>query len=402
MDLQLLSFVNEWVFWVSSFLVVYPYIVYPTLLLILNRMLARNSGTAEQPKSPESEVRVTMIVSAFNEERSIRLKLDNALQTDYSPELFEVIVISDGSSDGTDDIVNGFAAEHANVRLLRINEQSGKTFGLNKAVPIARGEIIIFSDANAMYKPDAVTRLVAGFNNPDVGYVVGSALYHDDDVEAVNISEGLYWRYELWIKSLESDYYSVVGGDGAIYAIKKPLFRELSTIDISDFVNPLQIVASGYKGVFLSEARSFEGGASNFQEEFKRKRRIVNRSWGAIVRHMHMFNVKEHGKFLFMLISHKIVRWYSGFFVFLALFSSLMLSWKSSSDFYLIAFAFIMLSIVIALIGWICDKNRLTMPKLVYLFYYFYLVALAGTLGIIDDFRGTSYAIWSHGRSDNY
>lgn len=396
---MLLSTVNEWVFWISSFLVVYPYIVYPAILVVLNRIVPRSVSRDDDAKAINTDAKVTMIVSAFNEERSIGQKLENAMRTEYSQRLFEIIVVSDGSTDKTDSIVGDFAKSHPNVKLIRISEQSGKTHGLNVAVPQATGDIVVFSDANAMYQPDAIGRLVEAFKDSDVGYAVGSALYHDEDVEAVNVSEGLYWKYELWIKSLESKFHSVVGGDGAIYSIRKPLFRELSKIDISDFVNPLQIIASGYTGVFLSEARSYEGGASNFREEFKRKRRIVNRSWGAVVRHMHIFSPKSHGKFLFMLVSHKMIRWWSGIFVLLALFSSLMLAWKAESGFYFMMFASILLTLVIALVGWFCDRRDLQMPKLVYLFYYFYLVSIAGFLGILDDIKGTSYATWTHGRN---
>lgn len=394
-----LSTVYEWVFWISSFLVIYPYIVYPLILVVLNRIIPRRIGRVDNAIDSNSDLKVTLIVSAFNEERSIRQKLENALQTEYPPQLIEVIVVSDGSTDKTDSIVSDFAKSHSNIKLIKIPDQSGKTHGLNVAVPQASGEVVVFSDANAMYQPDAIGRLVAAFNDPEIGYAVGSALYHDEDVEAVNVSEGLYWKYELWIKSLESIFYSVVGGDGAIYAIRKPLFRELSSIDISDFVNPLQIIAAGHAGVFLSEARSYEGGASNFHEEFKRKRRIVNRSWGAVVRHMHIFSPKSHGKFLFMLFSHKVIRWWSGILVLFAMFSSLMLSWMSGSGFYLTMFVSIFLTIVIALAGWHCDRRDLPMPKLVYLLYYFYLVSIAGSLGILDYIKGTNYATWTHGRN---
>ena len=129
-----------------------------------------------------------------------------------------------------------------------------------------------------MCASNALLRLVEPFSGTSVGYSVGSALYHNTEERAVNISEGLYWKYEFWIKKLESDYYSVVGGDWAIYAVLCDLYRPLEEIDIIDFVNPLQIVAAGYWGAFLPEARSFEDGTEEFADEFRQKRRIVNRS----------------------------------------------------------------------------------------------------------------------------
>ena len=385
-------------FWVSSFLVIYPFVLYPLVLLFLNNILARLNQVPQASHGDVAASSVSLIISAFNEEFVIGQKLDNALSLDYPRDLLEILVVSDGSTDGTDTIVKRYAAADGCIKLVRMNKQSGKTLGLNEAITYAKGEIVVFSDANAFYDKDAIKHLVSPFSCSEIGYTVGSAHYHDNEAGDVNVSEGLYWKYELWIKKLESQFFSVVGGDGAIYAIRRKLYFPLSPIDISDFVNPLQIIAAGYKGVFLSDAKSYEGGTDEFADEFKRKRRIVNRAWGAVRRHIGLFSVSANFRFLFMLVSHKVIRWWSSAFVLVALFSAGILAVDGSGVLYTLLFFGICSTVITSIIGWRMDKAGLQMPKIVYLIYYFYLVGVASLLGILDDFRGKTQSTWTHGR----
>ena len=298
----------ELVFWLASVLVVYPYLIYPLLLRVLCAFRP-SPGAARTTSS--THPRVTLVISAFNEAGAIKGKLDNALALDYPPDRLEVIVASDASSDRTDEIVLEFAARDSRVRLIRQEVRRGKSAALNLAVAAASTDIIVFSDANAMYDPAAIQQLADGFADPKIGYVVGAALYSDADGNRARESEGIYWKLELFLKGLESRYDSVLGGDGAIYAIRRHLFRNLLDDDISDFVNPMQIVAAGYRGTFNPAARCYELAGETFAKEFRRKRRIVNRSWRAVRRHGRQLNWREHGRFLFMLLSHKVIRWFA-------------------------------------------------------------------------------------------
>jgi len=386
------------IFWTAAFLVIYPYLVYPVLLLCINRVRAvfqkqkklRNSLVEEQDFTWPA---VSIIIAAYNESAVIGKKIENALELDY-PGVLEVIVISDGSTDDTAAIVQAYVDSHANVNLINMESQAGKTVGLNTAVPTAVGDILVFTDANAMYANDALTKLIDPFKSSSVGYTVGSALYVEDEVAAVNNSEGFYWRYELAIKKLESDFYSVVGGDGAIYAIRAGLYSQLAKYDISDFVNPLQIISKGYQGIFVAESRSYEHGTNEFFDEFRRKRRIVNRSWGAVRRNLKLFSVKRHKRFLFMLISHKVIRWWSFPLVVLAAIAGGFVALKTTSVFYAILVSGICATMLFAFIGWRLDKAGKDMPRPFYLLYYFYLISFAGLLGIADELRGSRQATW--------
>lgn len=386
------------IFWISSFLVVYPYVIYPIILLlsIHARSLWRPDGNLSPGRLPSSTAAaesITMIISAYNEEAVISQKIENALSLVYSGD-FEIIAISDGSTDSTVQKIKNFTDQYPQVKLVELDEQVGKSMGLNIAIPQAAGEIIVFTDANAMYDKHAISKLAEPFSDENVGYTVGSALYSDYDDAAVNDSEGLYWRFELFIKNLESRFCSVVGGDGAIYAIRKSLYTKLSSIDISDFVNPLQIIAAGYKGRFVPDALSYEGGTEKFSDEFRRKRRIVNRSWGAVRRHFGIFKLRRHAQFIFMLASHKVIRWWSFLLVLISLCSSFLIFYLSFSQLYGFLFCLIAATLLIAFVGWRLDRAGTNIPRPVYILYYFYLVSIAGMLGIVDDIRGFNYATW--------
>jgi len=360
------------VFWIASALVVYPYVIYPLLLMALGR---KNGVTATNSQAPQHSI--TLLISAFNEADVIDEKLRNSLSLNYPVELLRVVVVSDASDDGTDEIVNSWSQKDARIRLFRQEQREGKTAGINAAIDTIDTDLIVFSDANAIYETDALRHMEARFSDQEVGYVVGSALYVETDADAVKDSEGLYWQYELKIKQLEANFESVVGGDGAIYAIRRPLFWPLASNEINDFANPLQIVANGHRGVFSAAARCYEYAADAFEQEFSRKRRIVNRSWRAVTAHWAEFNWREHHRFLFCLVSHKVIRWWCLPLILLAQTAALLLLITSGSWVYGLAFVVISVSFVLAYIGRVLDRGGIAMPRIVYLLYYFYFVNLA-------------------------
>ena len=164
-----------------------------------------------------------------------------------------------------------------------------------------------------MYEPDAIRKLVRNFADPNVGYVVGQQRYEKDCAE-ISVAESLYWKYESWLKERETRLGSVVGGDGAIYAIRRSLFKPLRPDDISDFTLPLMIVADGFRGIYEPEAICYERTASSFGGEFRRKIRIVNRSLRAVTRVPQVLNPFRVGVFSLQLFLHKVLRWFAPFF----------------------------------------------------------------------------------------
>ena len=337
---------------------------------------------------------VSLLISAHNEAAVIRKKIENSLQLNYPESLLEIIVISDCSSDATDEIVSGYADGH--VWLIRQNQRLGKSSGLNLAVPQVRGEIIVFSDANAMYRPDAIHNLVQHFVDPKIGYVVGNARYMQSDCSQSARSEGLYWRLETWLKSKESAFESVVGGDGAIYGIRRELYSPLLPTDINDFLNPLQIIERGYRGLFDSSIVCYEEAADTFAQEFRRRVRIVSRALNSVRRAPGVLNPFHNPRHWWLLLSHKIMRWLAPFFLVGALLASLALS---AASFYRWAAAVQIVFYLVALIGW-STQNRPETPKLVSLAFYFCVVNLASFIGCIKCFRGDLSATWMPHRTE--
>ena len=378
------------IFWLSVGIILYVYFGYPLLLLLLARKRHLESG--DQAALP----RTTMLISAYNERAVIAEKLRNTLAFDYPRDLLEVIVISDCSDDGTDEIVKGFAS--SGIRLVRQKERLGKSSGLNLGVQQATGQILLFSDANSMYRPDALRKLVRHFSDPGVGYVVGNCAYREAGEQPSSAqSEGLYWKLETWLKEKESDFGSVVGGDGAIYCIRRQLFSPLRATDINDFLNPLQIVVRGYHGVYDRTAVCYEDAGDRFEKEFHRKVRIISRSLNAVRRAPKVMLPWSQPRHWLALVSHKVLRWLVPLFQILVLLSSVTL-WQEPFYRWMIWGQCLFYALAVA--GWAVERSRKA-PKIAYLSYYFCLVNLASLLAIVKFARGTLSPTWQTIRHEN-
>ncbi|MHC4269630.1 MAG: glycosyltransferase family 2 protein [Planctomycetota bacterium] len=380
-------------FFISLAIIVYVYVGYPCLLVILNFVIVRKKkGLVEGRVEPF----VTLIISAFNEEKCIKEKIENSLLIDYPNGKFEVIVVSDASTDDTDKIVRQF--ENRGVCLVRQENQHGKTTGLNLAMPKANGELIVFSDANAMYQKNAIRKMVKHFNDDRIGYVVGEARYRDANHTVASKSENIYWQYEIKLKKMESRIHSVVGGDGAIYAIRRELYEELLTTDINDFVNPLQIIAKGFRGIYEPGAICWENTAGSFTKEFERKVRIVNRSFSGLLRMRSVLNPFKTGLFSLEILSHKLLRWMVPYFLIIMLVSLLgifvyntkTLQWGATP---------LILFVWCAYIGYLFADDYKVWP-IFYYPYYFLAMNIASLIGVFRSLRGNIQTTWVSSRVD--
>lgn len=373
----------------------YVYIGYPALLYLLNK-ICKHKAIDKADITPK----VAMFVSCYNEEDVIEAKINDCLALDYPKELIEFIFISDGSEDNTDDIIRTY--EGQGIKLVRQEGRLGKTSGLNLGMQETQAEIIVFSDANAMYDPHAIRKLVRNFNDPEIGYVVGAALYTDGDQNAAASSENAYWEYEMAIKKMETNLHSVVGGDGAIYAIRRKLYITLEREDINDFVNPLQIIDQGYRGIFEPEAKCFEETAGNFEKEGNRKERIVNRSFRGLMKVKSVMNPLKTGFFSLEVVSHKLLRWLIPVFFFIAAAGSIILSLCGVYAFHFISIIGITF-LWLALAGYYQtqkDPSGNSTKAIFYYPYYFMLVNIRSLFGIISALKGNIQVTWSSPRAD--
>lgn len=354
---------------------------YPLLLWLIVRV------RGERPVLKGAELPpVTLIISAFNEAGVMRQKLENALALDYPAGRLEIVVISDASSDGTDDIVREYAPR--GVRLARQPERRGKTAGLNAVVPGAAGDVVVFSDANAMYACDALRMLVRNFSDPGVGCVTGEARYTETASTAADAGERAYWKYEIQLKRLETAVGSMVGGDGAIYAIRKQLWEPLPDNAINDFLNPLQIASRGWRTVYEPEAVCFEETAGHMSIEYRRRIRIVSRSWRAVFQAPAVLNPFRVGFFTVSVISHKVLRWLSGPLSLAALATLAVILVKSS--------AATRLTLGIAAVGTaVIALTFAPFRRAAQLGIYFGILALASVVGVLKGTIGRVSGTWT-------
>lgn len=381
----------EITFWTLLVLVAYVYAGYPVLLFILAHLnRPRKSDLVENAGDPPT---ISLLISAFNEEDCIAEKLENSLALNYPADRINIVVISDASDDQTDSIVDGFAEQ--NISLLRMTERGGKTLGLNAAIERSVADVIVFSDANAHYQSDAVKALAAPFTDASVGAVVGESSYVDAD-SGSGQSESLYWRYETAIKYWESATGSVVGGDGAIYAVRRALYRPMAAADLSDFVNPLEVVRAGSRCVYEPAALSYEDTADNYSKEYRRKVRIVNRAWRALWKMRGMLNPIHFGYFSLKLWSHKVLRWLVPVFLGALLFLNLILFTKAAV--YAVTLMAQLVFYASAFIGY-TRRRRHEQPAAFRIPYYFCLVNFAAAVGLIELMSGKTYTTWKTART---
>lgn len=286
-------------FWLCAFLLVYPLCIYPLILVLPcgRRTIASSFALEERPH-------VSMLLSVYNEKDVIEQKINNFLSLDYPVDKLELLVISDGSDDGTDEIVRQHSSER--IRLLRQEGRGGKTRALNLAAQEARGDILFFTDADSMLKSDCMIKLTAPFANPEVGLVSGRSVYMGTDGRETTSS--LYRRYEEWQKQREGERYGIAGADGAVYAMRKALYKDLPPEIINDLVHPIQVILAGKRALAQPDALVYEPGEEN-RAEFSRQTRIMAQSWRVFLRHIQPLAQKQCYGFLWQFFSHKILRW---------------------------------------------------------------------------------------------
>ena len=380
-----MMYLAAWMVWGALAVVGYVYAGYPLTLWLLSRI--RHCAVRQEMIFPS----VTLIISAFNEERSISAKLENSLALDYPEDLLQILVVSDASTDETDRIVQQYGGKR--VSLLRMPERRGKTVGLNAAMQRVQSEVVVFSDANILYQRDAIRRLVRNFADPMVGCVTGNSCYSDAQPSAAHEQENAYWGYERFIRTLESKIGSTVGGDGAIFAIRRKLYTPLLPEAINDLVVPFQIVARGHRAIFEPQAIGYERSAGNFAGEFRRKRRIVNRSWRGLMSVSEVLDPRRVGLFAWQVWSHKVLRWLVLPIVSVAAVGCI-IAFPLGLIYRVGTFGFIA-SVVIAGIGGISQDRVGRLMGFAHGLFYFYMVNLAAFLGVVMALFGRVEVLWT-------
>lgn len=331
---------------------------------------------------------VSVIIPAYNEKKNVGKKITNTLSLQYPKDRIEILVGSDGSTDETAAIAKKYAAQ--GVRFFDFKINRGKTAVQNDLVKLSNGEILIFTDAASFLPQDAVLKMVRNFSDKRVGCVAGRMRFVDTDTNLTTESQGLYWRYEVKIRELESSIGNLIGVDGPLYAVRRQNYTALEHNMISDLMTPLLILNQGKKVILEPDAIVNEAPTVHTSDEFNTRRRITLRGLVGIFSHIHILNPLKHPILAFQIFVHKVLRWFVGPLVIINFLACLALSKIWFFKLFLLLYTLFFLAAALGLVTeHLGMKARLlTVP------YYFTLVNLAATLGIIDFFRKKQAITW--------
>jgi cellulose synthase/poly-beta-1,6-N-acetylglucosamine synthase-like glycosyltransferase len=358
----------KFLFWASAGLVFYVHFIYPVLVDVLaRRRRASRVPFHALPQLPS----VTVLIPARNEEQWIRRKIENTLDLDYPKDQMEIVVASDGSDDRTAEIAGEFADR--GVKVAAFPARLGKQDMLNRLVPQANGEIIVSTDTNALLAPDALRKLLRHFSDPEVAGASGQRVCIIQKRSAPSVGEGLYWRYETWIKESESGVHSCLGANGQLYAIRKAVFPHVEKVG-EDFFIPMKVIAStGQRIVFDPEAVAASPAAANLSIEFERKARS-HVSFLLILPLIGELLVPWRSPVWWQLISHRVLRMFIPQSLLLMLLCSAALA--PASRFYLAIFLAQAVFFLLAAGGAILAKYG-RRPKVFYVPFYFIFANVA-------------------------
>jgi cellulose synthase/poly-beta-1,6-N-acetylglucosamine synthase-like glycosyltransferase len=363
----------EVVFWAAVGLIVYAHLGYPLLLRALVALFGDDNRVPEPAELPA----VSLIIAAYDEEEVIERKVANAKALDYPPDRLQIVVASDGSSDRTAEL-----ARSAGADLVLELPRGGKVAALNAAVKQVSGDVLAFSDANSYWRPDALRRLVARFGDARVGYVCGQVRFEGG--EGGN-QEGIYWRYEMAVRSMETRLAGITAGNGGIYAVRREAYIELDPSRGQDIGFPFELTKRGWRAVYEPAAVAEEKMAPTVEGEFRRKRRMMRGLWDVMLR-WGMLDPRGYGPaYALEIYSHRLLRYLTPWLHLIALATNIAL--VSHGWIYVVTLALQLGLLLAALLGRF-------VPVLPFRIAYYYVTVTASiAVGLWDRLRAGAVPI---------
>ncbi len=390
----------EIIFWVLLFLVFYAYLGYGILLFILVLLKRVFSGKKKQVNE-DYEPEVTLFVAAYNEKDYVDAKVKNSFEMLYPKEKVHQLWVTDGSDDGTPDILKKYADQ--GVQVYHEDARGGKIGAMNRGVKFVKTPIVIFSDGNTMLGKESVQRIVDMFKDPKVGCVSGEKRIFSKEADAAVGSEGIYWKYESKLKKWDAELYSVVGAAGELFAVRTELFEDVEKDTLlDDFIVSLRIAMKGYTIQYDPEAYAIESASANVEEELKRKIRIAAGGIQSILRLSPLLNPFKYGILSFQYVSHRVLRWTIAPIALPLIFlANLWLAWDAGfdnvSNVYTLLFYGQVLFYVFALMGWYFENRKIKI-KLLFIPYYFFIMNYAVYLGFRRFLKGQQSVNWERAK----
>jgi cellulose synthase/poly-beta-1,6-N-acetylglucosamine synthase-like glycosyltransferase len=384
------------VFWILLFLLFYTYIGYALvlyLLLKIKKLLFQKQITKVDLLY---EPNVCLFVTAFNEKDYVKQKVENSFSLEYPKEKIQYLWITDGSNDGTPDLLK----EYDSLEVHHLPERRGKMHAMNRGVRFVKAPIIIFSDTNTILGKYSIREIVAKFSNEKTGCVAGEKRIVEKYADAAaGAGEGLYWKIESWIKKMDAEINSAVGAVGELFAIRTELFEDVETDTLlDDFMISLRIAQKGYNIAYAPNAYAEETASLNVSEELKRKIRIAAGGIQTIFRLKSLLNPFRYGLLSWQYFSHKVLRWtLAPVSLFMVLPVNLLIVWQQNSwldfGFYTSMLYVQLLCYLLAAVGWYFENRKLHF-KLLFVPYYFLVINYTSILGIFRYFNGKQSVSW--------
>jgi cellulose synthase/poly-beta-1,6-N-acetylglucosamine synthase-like glycosyltransferase len=386
----------EIIFWIFLFLIFYAYIGYGILLFILVK-LKRVFAHKKSVGNDDYEPNVTLFVAAYNEKDFLDQKVKNSQSLDYPKEKVHQVWVTDGSDDGTPDLLK----KYDSIEVYHKPERAGKIAAMNRGMEFIKTPIVIFSDGNTMLGKESIRRIVELFKDPKVGCVSGEKRVAITESSAA--TEGIYWKYESKLKKWDAELNTVVGAAGELFAIRTELHQpvEPDTL-LDDFIISLRIAEKGYKTQYDPEAYALENPSANIREELKRKIRISAGGIQSVVRLKELLNPFKYGLLSFQYISHRVLRWTLaplGLLVILIcnFFLALDVGFFNFHNIYPWLFWGQLLFYIAALTGWMLEDRNIKV-KLLYIPFYFFIMNLAVYLGFFRYMKKQQSVNWERAK----
>ncbi len=385
--------VLEWIYWIGMAVVLYSYIGYGILLYILVK-IKKAIGKVIRFE-PNFEPPVALVVPCFNEADYIEDKILNSLQLAYPKDKLQLIFISDGSNDDTYERVK----KYPEVLALHEPARNGKASAMNRAMQYVKAQIVVFCDANTDLNPEAIREMVKHYADPGVGAVTGEKRIITKDKEnASGAGEGIYWKYESFLKQLDSDFYTIVGAAGELMSYRTALFKPLPKDTLlDDLMQSMLIATDGYRVIYEKNAYAAETASANVGEELKRKVRIAAGAFQSMARLPKAFNFIGNFKVSFLFVSHRVLRWTLAPLSLLLLFLINIPLALDASTLYKLLMTGQIVFYGLALLGWYLANKQIKV-KALFVPYYFFIMNLCMYLGFVRFIRGKQSANWERAK----
>ena len=384
------------IFWILFFILFYTYLGYALILYVLLKLKTILFPQKINKYNSNYEPEVCLFVTAFNEKDYIQQKVENSFSLDYPREKIQYLWITDGSDDGTPDLLK----KVENLEIHHLAERRGKMHAMNRGMKFVKAPIVIFSDTNTILGNKAIREIVTKFSNPKTGCVAGEKRIVEKEADAAaGAGEGLYWKFESWVKNMDAGLNSAVGAVGELFAIRRDLFQEVETDTIlDDFIISLRIAQKGYHIAYTPNAYAEETASLNVKEELKRKIRIAAGGIQTIFRLKDLLNPFKSGTLTWQYISHKVLRWtLAPLSLFLIFFVNMAMVWQQTEwtevGFYSLFFYFQVICYLLAAVGWYFENRKLRF-KLLFIPYYFVSINYASIRGMFRYFKGKQSVKW--------